>query len=586
MLIGLSECSSERIGRMGTRTEVKSEGPAEVSDEGVEIFSYHLSRFVADWVEMAPVEQLWTTLGFEGSAVASETFRLTADQTVSDAVPWTFEDLRHACRAGDGRIHVESGWREEAPARLEVVPLLDRPATGGRQSVVFGFVVYRAGEVSHAGMESVGDRAANAIRAARRNAVRMFFEENEARPVKPFLYELMDRLPEWTGCDHSASMIMTSTVETMALQASGHGRLDVLAERLYGADGRDDQQRLVGMSLLLEDDDSHLLRAAVRRQIEDPALPYQIYTRRDGRWEAEQGGESGLPNFHGLEGRDAEARYIMVPLMGHPDQQTELLGFLCLAYRQDADIPSSIGELLASLGRRLSERLRYSPLYTLNASKLWVLRRLRERAAQAVQQTTAPPNERLESLIEDLSTLLPHHVDVPSFAVGVLNEDNSGDRQLSYVHPHGWTRFDDLSLPVDLPAGDRTDSGVSALAVRLNRPLILAGGHGSGSGQRFKNFVYVDEESGQLLDARAPDASASLSASDTDWQQLSDYYKPARKSAYATLAYPISMGEEVLGVLTVEVDEQTQWVWWTGFGGQIFWEMVADQLAWPIYELN
>jgi hypothetical protein len=340
------------------------------------------------------------------------------------------------------------------------------------------------------------------------------------------------------------------------------------------------------MSLLLEDESSHLFRQAVQRQIQDPALPYQVYVRGEAGWEFEQGGDGAAQNFHGLADRRAEARYVLVPLMGEPEDETELLGFLTLAYRRDAEIPSGIGELLASLGRRLSERLRFSPLYTLKASKLWVLRRLRERAAEAVRDGDHPADRRLDSLIEDLSALLPHHVDVPSFAVGILNEDEAGKRQLDYRHPHGWTRLDALTLPVDVPPETRADSGVSALAVRLNRPLILAGGRGAGSGQRFKNFVYVHEERRELMDARSPDAPDALGEADSGWRPLGDYYKPARHSAYATLAYPITMGERVLGILTVEVDEQTNWSWWTGFGGQLFWEMVADELAWPIHELK
>ncbi|MFW6058048.1 MAG: hypothetical protein ACOC9W_04250, partial [Persicimonas sp.] len=63
-------------------------------------------------------------------------------------------------------------------------------------------------------------------------------------------------------------------------------------------------------------------------------------------------------------------------------------------------------------------------------------------------------------------------------------------------------------------------------------------------------------------------------------------YKPARSSAYATLAYPISFNGDPLGVITVEVERETNWLWWTGFGAQLFWELLANELAYAFYAMG
>jgi hypothetical protein len=61
---------------------------------------------------------------------------------------------------------------------------------------------------------------------------------------------------------------------------------------------------------------------------------------------------------------------------------------------------------------------------------------------------------------------------------------------------------------------------------------------------------------------------------------------PARDRAYATLAYPIMFDRQPLGVLAVEVDKSTDWLWWTGFGGHLFWQLVASELSSAFYQLG
>ncbi len=140
-----------------------------------------------------------------------------------------------------------------------------------------------------------------------------------------------------------------------------------------------------------------------------------------------------------------------------------------------------------------------------------------------------------------------------------------------------------IVMRVDVPAAQRTDSGVSSLAVRLNRTLVLAGGYGEGDDFGFKNSLFVHEESGRLEDVRR---GKLADVGNEQWVALSDYYKPARQHAYATLAYPITFAGDVLGVLTIEVDKDTDWLWWTGFGGHLFWQLFASELASVFFALH
>lgn len=157
-------------------------------------------------------------------------------------------------------------------------------------------------------------------------------------------------------------------------------------------------------------------------------------------------------------------------------------------------------------------------------------------------------------------------------------------RVLNFVSPFGWADMSNLHLKVDVPEAQRPDSGVAALAVRLNQPLVLAGGHLQGSRVEFKNSVWVHERSGRLADERChQDIDFS---SEQGWVPLAQYYKPACTQTYATLAYPVVFDDDVLGVIAVEVDKSTNWLWWTGFGGHFFWQLLASELANVFHMIN
>jgi hypothetical protein len=567
---------------------IRYTGAPEMTEGGREVLAFHLHRYLASWLEHERRARALVTVGFERSEVESATFEASVARCEAVEVAWTFEDLCHIYRQGDGRLHVEQRANGGHTIVYDLVPLLDTPAAGGQARVLLGFGLVDAADVmAPEAISQLALQATEAIRAARRNAMRLFFDQKKSLPIKTFLYRLMDHLPEWTGCDHSASMLMTSSLEAMTLGASEDSRFDFLAERLYDDGDGELPRRLVGMSVSPSSPSAGFLGEAVARQARDPKMPFQVFVRTEDPdiWRVKDDAEGALSSFHRCEERANESMYVLVPLLADEEAETELLGFVILVYTNPRELAASTSDGLKELGSSLTAMLRYSPLYTLNARKLWILSQTRAALVEAITSAD-PPRARAESLIGEVTSLIVEHVDVPSFAIAYMqkNDDATGQRCLRYADPHGWTHFEHLSLPVDVDPEQRVDSGVSSLAVRINRPLVLAGGRGEGESLAFKNYLIVDEDRGVVLDTRSPQAAQA--ADESGWVRLSDYYKPARSSAYATLAYPISFGADPLGVITIEVERTTDWLWWTGFGARLFWDLLANELAYAFQALG
>ncbi len=566
---------------------IRSSGAPRMTDGGNEVMAFHLHRFLAGWLDLHRLERLWVTLGFEHTACESTTFEVSHHESAQCRTGWTFEDLCQTSRRGSGRLYLEEAGQPGGPVILDVLPLLDRPAQGGPARVVMGFALLPQLESFDAeAIASLQLHLCEAIAAARRNAMRLFFDEHKASDLKSMLYAFMAHLPEWTGCDYAASTILTSTLETMTLEDASSPRFSVLSERLFFEPDERHDERLVGMSISLEEGTHSVLAAAFRQQRQDVELPYQIFVRDPddlSRWAAQDGSARACAPFHAVASREDEAMYVLVPLVARDGEDVELLGFVCLTYRARAELSSGIGQLLAELGDHLGPLLRFSSLYALSARKLWILRRLRRAAERAIADAPHTP-DALDRLIGEASALIAGHVEVPSFAIGAITRGPDNSRQLRYVHPHGWTSCSKLDLPVDVPESHRLDSGVSSLAVRLNRPLVLAGGHGAGDGLRFKNALCVHEATGRVIDARS--VPRDQLPESQGWARLSRYYKSIRPYTYATLAYPITFCDEPIGVVSIEVEKSTNWLWWTGFGGHLFWQLVASELATAFYALG
>lgn len=592
-------------------------GMPRVRPSGIDILSFHVHRYVFGWLRLHRRDSVLITVGFEKSMCESVTLVVREDSAKVVEAGWSFGDLLELWQSGSRQLRLEPLGDGGDFVAYDLVPVFDETLSGGgewdgTESGILGFVLLLKGEeLSAEAVQRLQLPVGEAIRAARRNGLRMFMESHSVEEMKTFLYAFMDRLPEWTGCDYASSFLLASNLETMTALDDEHGSrehlehayLDVLAERLYGDPGGGCAERLVGMSVCLGDEEGGIFRAVMERHRRLPQSAFHVLLREADGVRGTAGGwrlscdenDRVEPSFYRIACRGDEQMMVLLPLVVEDNGESELLGFVCLVYREQMKILPSFARLALEIRQSLASALRYSPLYTLRARKLSVLRRLRAVLESGVVQKDGDRDARHTELIGKVSDLLVREVEIPSFAIGYIRREGAGDgRFLCYAYPHGWSRHQDIKLAIDVSAAERADSGISTLAIRLGRPLVLAGGHGQGGRLEFRNYLYVHEESGRLLDARGVQAEQVLGGDFENialqeaggWVRLSKYYRPARESSYATLAFPLQFAGEALGVLTLEVEKDTDWLWWTGFGSRFFWELVVADLSWAFYELQ
>ena len=125
---------------MAPEPNIRYMGAPAMTDMGIEVMSIHLHRFLIGWLEQAHDARLFVTLGFEGTLCENATFAIETNAACEVNVGWTFEDLCHTYRRGDSRLHLELAG-EDGPIVFQAVPILDRPALGGRARVILGFVM-------------------------------------------------------------------------------------------------------------------------------------------------------------------------------------------------------------------------------------------------------------------------------------------------------------------------------------------------------------------------------------------------------------------------------------------------------------
>ncbi len=592
-------------------------GMPRVRPSGIDILSFHVHRYVFGWLRLHRRDSVLITVGFEKSTCESVTLVVRDDSARVVEAGWCFGDLLELWQSGSTQLRLEPLGDGGDFVAYDLVPVFDEMLgddleRDGAGPGILGFaLLLKIDELSTQAVQRLQLPVGEAIRAARRNGLRMFMETNNVEEMKTFLYGFMDRLPEWTGCDYASSFLLASNLETMtAMDGNQASRerledayLDVLAERLYVDPSDGQTERLVGMSVCLGDDEGGIFRAVMERHRGLPQSVFHVLLRESDSEDGTSGGwrlsgddnDGAEPSFHSIVSRGDEQMMVLLPLIVEDNDESELLGFVCLVYREQMKILSSFARLASEIRQQLSSALRYSPLYTLRARKLSVLRRLRGVLENEIVQENGDRDVRHTELIAKVSELLVREVEIPSFAIGYIRDEGAdAGRVLCYAHPHGWSRPQDITLAIDVAAGERVDSGISTLAIRLGRPLVLAGGHGQGGALEFRNYLYVHEESGRLLDVRGVHAQEVLGDSFENiasqeargWVRLSKYYRPARESAYATLAFPLQFAGTALGVLTLEVEKDTDWLWWTGFGSKFFWELVVADLSWAFYELQ
>lgn len=577
-------------------------GAPSVSQDFIDQMAVHLHRYLDPWLA-APERpaKVHISLGFTRTDVETLSYTVGHHGAERLDIDWTMGALETHCALTPGETHdVTARPALSAPSpgqtRLAVWRLDDGPSRAGRApDGPLGFVLMSATAAQTLNARAIDElrqRAAEAIRAGRRNSVRLTLESAAHSPglsIKHELYAVLAHLPEWLGIDHSALLMVTQTVSDMvrlgegALPPDHTPAYDVMAEQLFW-DSEKAPARLVGMTIPVEGDGrpgSGLLECALRRQTEEPDRRYHRFmpTRRprsaDERalWVAiDAAGEHVRGLGVSLRDRAHEGRVILVPLISDAsdDVAPELLGWLRLAWRHNATLPASTGTILGLIADTLATRLRSSSLYTLSARQLLLLEQLRDDLTTSLHDPD-PPEDRRDAFIGRVIQRVATSTALPSLSIGQVRRRAAG-RALWFAHPHGWTEDQDPMLPLDDPDA----SGVVGLAARLNRPIILAGGSDDETHKAWKNTTWVHEDQRLLLDERHQHTG---DLTQLGWRRLSSYYKSAHEGTYATLAYPITFGDEVLGVIAVEVERTTTWLWWSGVGSQIFWRLLAAEIA-------
>ena len=550
---------------------IRTVGRAEFG-AGIDVLAFHLHRYLAHWLAKSGTQRVWVTVGFEHSTVPSVTIEVSRTHSSAAEVAWTFDDLTHGYRQGTQRV---SG-------RFFSVPLTEESTD--QVTTVIGYVVVESeADLDPAACAELQVHAGEAVRAARRNGIRLFLDETDEQDMKALVYAAFDRLPEWVGCDVAAALVLSNSLEAMSLDRAHESEFYVMAERLFvDPENGIEPPRLVGMYIDTRDDVRTVVDATIAHQQRNPALRCHRFRRTDAGY-VDGNGEPAV-SIGIVSDRPDDATSIIAPLLVEDGDDTELLGFLCLAFSGTAPMPRSAHELVVELAHDLARVLRYSPLFTLSASRLRLLRTIRKACERHVaRQGVEPQMATPSALVADIVEIVQRETEVPAFSIGYI-ERRKGRRHVVYPASYGWTQFQAIDLLVDVDPLEPVDSGVSALAVRLGRPLVLAGGRQTGDLPEFKNFLWVHEGSGRIVDSRAP--GGDVARPEDGWTKLGEYYKPARTGAYATVAYPITFDGEPLGIVAIEVDRDTNWTWWTGFGGQLLWELVASELAFAFRALG
>ena len=550
-------------------------GAPRISDHGQEILAFHLHRFLSPFLVARGLDRVRVLSAFEGASLPclQVDVRVEAATILERDASADFEALATA-------------WREPEEAPLQIASSASAEGTRfaaigipmpGERSFpqLLGFALLSPeASLGEEALRDLQHRAAEAIRAARRNAVRMLFEEAYEQSTKAFLYTLLDQLPDWCGVDHSAALILTRNLEGMTLDSPQLAEFELVAERLYcDRDEAGGPERLVGLFIEGSGARAGLLGQAFLEVQRQRCSGLHIFVPDDEdereHWHPFGEPEIRLRRFATRAERPLEGMTVLVPLLGHDEMGgAELFGFLSINYRQPVPISALTGRLIEQVAERLSQRLRRSSLFNLSAKQMLLIEGVRRICHEALEGAE-DAQTRLHRFIDRASGFVVESTALPCFALGYLvgAEDEAA---LRFVHPRGFTRFEAVDLPLHVE--DARGSGIAALAARLGRPMVFSGGAAA-----LKNSVYVNERTNAFADVRLVDPEGLVEAD--GWLPLSAYYKASRDQSYATLAYPIWFGQSLMGVIAVEVDRGTDWAWWTGFGSQVFYRLLANEFS-------
>ncbi len=544
-----------------------------------EILGVHLHRYLMPLLMDHKISHLGVLVGFEASHMPALALRVSTYG--SEVIPFdeNYDDL-----VTEARTHSDLATpitRNIDGKKLILFPILSISEPGREH--IHAFVMTENAKLLEADILTVAlrTRINEAIRSFRHNSLRIIFDECEGTSPREFLDRILDLIPVWCGSDHSACLILSSSLESMVMSGVGPAHFQIVNEKLY-CGPKDSDKHYDNLSSLefvvSHDGQSGLIGHAFEevRRTKSVGLNIFIGDSETDEWFSMGEIQKNAHRFATKSYRPKEKLTVLLPLLcSNEVGDQELLGFLSLNFFETMPLASLTSRVLETLATRLGTYLHRSSFFSLSAQQLWLLECVREEQV-AVSRLCKNAGEvrndvAIQSFVKNVNSLVAQSTQIPCFAIGYRAVSENGDDILRFTDPHGFTIFDNIDLPIY--ADDPSESSLSALAVRLNRVITLTGGELKDGRTAFQSDIYVNESKGLLCDGRLEDNLSS------DWRKLSSYYKPSREGSYAALCYPIRMKDEVVGVIAVEVDRDTNWVWWTGFGSYLFYRLLANELA-------
>ena len=394
------------------------------------------------------------------------------------------------------------------------------------------------------------------------------------RTSKAWIYDLFSHLPGLLGVDHSAGLLLPDRLSQPDPDAST--TYVVAAEQLFVSDPGSPltPEHLVGLLIPCGGGRGGLLEVALERQRRDPLIPYHLFIQME-----DEGGEDAWLALGDAEEQEEDATFyrftvdavrapermmVLIPLALPLDQP----GFLGLSFRSPAPIAMATAVLFERLGVLFADALSHSDLFRVPVKRFTLF----EAFAEA---TDGAPHMTRRALLARLTPALYERLGARSVAIGLLSSGDDGEERLEFENPQGW----DLDQPRALPY--RTADSLAALAMRLDRTLVLTGGrptHPGSPSLRWNNTLYVNERLGQVVDRRlAGDLELSVAAG---WRPLADYYRPTgAESVYAAVVVPLRTRGEVVGVLGLDFDREAPWQHYSGFAAQGLYEALSQLIA-------
>lgn len=548
------------------------------TDSVTEILGVHLHRYLMPLLMDHKISHLGVMVGFEASHMPAVSVRVSTYGAETINVHADYATLVKQARANEELATPMS--REVDGKTITFYPVLSISEPGREH--IHAFVMSENSRLFEADIFTVAlrTRINEAIRAFRHNSLRIVFDECEGATPKEFLDRILDLIPVWCGSDHSACLILSSSLESMVMSGVGPAHFQIVNEKLY-CGPEDESKHYENLSSLefrvTHGENSGLIGHAFEevRRTRNVGLNIFIADSED-EWFSMGEIQKSAHRVATHSYRPNENVTVLLPLLcANEVGQQELLGFLSINFFETMPLASLTSRVLETLATRLGTYLHRSSFFSLSAQQLWLLECVREEQVSVSRLCKKAGDNQgdfaLTTFIKNINHLVAQATQIPCFGIGYRTQNENGDDILRFTDPHGFTIFNNIDLPIY--PDDPTQSSLSTLAIRLNRVITLAGGEVKDGHTAFQSEIYVNESQGVLADKRLEESLGS------NWRKLSEYYKPSREGSYAAICYPIRMKDEVVGVIAVEVDRDTNWVWWNGFGSYLFYRLLANELA-------